>query len=173
MQACQDRKTFRVVSCNHPLSTIEPFDQSDYPTPIRRSIQHSKLIGFCHSEAWPACSVTARPTRISGLTSSCFPLLCKAGSGCPSLRALDEHSFIVRVLRARGTADCALAQFTTHHKRGWACRSSTARVQRAHFYNAPTELVHFLSSGRTAGLVPPAPVERGPSEGAPSGCMFL
>jgi hypothetical protein len=49
-------------------------------------------------KGWADWSPTARVQRGSSIPSSS---LWGSGQGCPRLRASDEHSFIVRVLRAR------------------------------------------------------------------------
>ena len=51
---------------------------------------------------WSDCARRARPFQFS------LPLFRGSGQGCPLLRASNEHSFIVRVLRARRAPGRAL-----------------------------------------------------------------
>ena len=59
----------------------------------------------------------------------------RSGQGCPLLRASGEHCFIVRVLRARrapGHSSSIPSSCSRLSLEGWAGRSSSARVERAH-----------------------------------------
>ncbi len=110
-----------------------------------------------------ARSGSTEPTWVSLQESSISQTsLRRSGQGCPLLRALDEHSFIVRVLRARrapGRIFSPAFRLSTSLRGRPGC-SSNARVERA-----PSERAR--SASRRTTRPPPLPPSNGEFPPAP------
>ena len=87
----EDDQAARLTILRPRVARAQKINQAPYP----HSSKLARLVPWEWHPCWFHCGRRARPCYFPE------PLFRRSGQGCPRLRESDEHSFIVRVLRAR------------------------------------------------------------------------